>query len=191
MRISSIEDDRIAAIGPSGTTPRMDAEMVDGRGKIVIPGLVNAHMHTWQTALRGVASNWTLLEYFKKMHAGLATVFRPEDLHIATLVGALNQINCGTTTLVDWCHNNPTPAHNDAAIDALQEAGIRAAFFHGTPKPNPKPGQPGFWEISSSTGRTGAAAEASRGRPGEPWRGHPGPTLFHDGGGAPRFPDGA
>ena len=67
--------------------------MVDAAGCIVIPGLVNAHMHTWQTALRGVAANWTLLEYFQKMHAGLATVFTPEDLHIATLVGALNQLN--------------------------------------------------------------------------------------------------
>ena len=44
-------------------------------GCIVIPGLVNAHMHTWQTALRGIAANWTLPEYFRKMHAGLATVF--------------------------------------------------------------------------------------------------------------------
>jgi hypothetical protein len=40
-------------------------------------------------------------------------VFRPEDIHIATLVGALNQINYGVTTLVDWCHNNPTPAHTN------------------------------------------------------------------------------
>ena len=95
--------------------------------RIVIPGLVNAHMHTWQTALRGVAANWTLLEYFQKMHAGLATVFTPDDLHIAILVGALNQLNCGTTTLVDWCHNNPTPAHNDAAIAGLLESGIRGA----------------------------------------------------------------
>jgi cytosine/adenosine deaminase-related metal-dependent hydrolase len=37
-----------------------DAEVIDGSGYIVIPGLVNAHMHTWQTALRGLASNWTL-----------------------------------------------------------------------------------------------------------------------------------
>jgi cytosine/adenosine deaminase-related metal-dependent hydrolase len=145
-----IEDDRIAAIS---TAERFeDAEVVDGRAFIVIPGLVNAHMHTWQTALRGAASNWTLLEYFKRMHAGLATVFRPEDLHIATLLGALNQLNCGATTLVDWCHNNPTPAHNDAAIDALRESGIRAAFFHGTPKPDPKPGEPGFWEIPHPRG---------------------------------------
>ena len=123
------------------------ANVVDATGFIIIPGLINAHMHTWQTALRGLAANWTLLEYFQKMHAGLATVFTPEDLHIATLMGALNQLNCGTTLLADWCHNNPTPAHNDAAIDALLESGIRAAFFHGTAKPDPKPGQTPFWEV--------------------------------------------
>jgi cytosine/adenosine deaminase-related metal-dependent hydrolase len=139
-----IEGERIAAVGKIGG---VDAELIDGTGFIVIPGLVNAHMHTWQTGLRGIAANWTLLEYFRKMHASLATLFRPEDLHIATLMGALNQIDCGTTTLVDWCHNNPTPEHNDAAIDALFESGIRGAFFHGTPKPDPKPGEPGFWEI--------------------------------------------
>jgi cytosine/adenosine deaminase-related metal-dependent hydrolase len=49
--------------------------------------------------------------------------------------------------LVDWCHNNPTPAHTDAAIDGLVESGIRAAFFHGSPKPDPKPGQKPFWEV--------------------------------------------
>ncbi|MEY4443020.1 MAG: hypothetical protein RL442_2020, partial [Pseudomonadota bacterium] len=47
-----------------------DAEVVSAAGCIVIPGLINAHLHTWQTALRGVAANWTLLEYFQKMHAG-------------------------------------------------------------------------------------------------------------------------
>jgi len=135
----------IAAIAPSVAVE--GAEIVDARGWIVIPGLVNAHMHTWQTALRGIAANWTLPEYFKKMHAGLATVFKPEDLRIATYVGALNQLNCGTTTLADWCHNNRTPAHNDTAIEGLLASGIRAAFFHGTPKPDPKPGETPFWEV--------------------------------------------
>ena len=124
-----------------------DARVVDARGQIIIPGLINAHMHTWQTALRGLAANWTLLQYFQKMHAGLATVFTPDDLYIATLVGSLNQLNCGTTTLADWCHNNPTPLHNDAAIAGLLTSGIRAAFFHGTPKPDPQPGQVPFWEV--------------------------------------------
>ena len=106
-------------------------------------------MHTWQTALRGYAANWTLPEYFGKMHAGLATLFRPDDIHIATLVGALNQINGGTTTLVDCArHNNPTSrAHSVTAVAGLVQSGIRAAFFHGSPKPDPKPGQPHFSEV--------------------------------------------
>jgi cytosine/adenosine deaminase-related metal-dependent hydrolase len=141
-----VPDDRIAEIAPS-ITARDVVEVVNAEGCIVIPGLVNAHMHTWQTALRGVAANWTLLEYFRKMHAGLATAFAPDDLFIASRVGALNQLNCGTTTLADWCHNNPTPQHNDAAIDGLLSTGIRAAFFHGTPKPDPKPGEVPFWEV--------------------------------------------
>lgn len=144
-----IEGNRIVEVRPSIDlgSGAAETEIVEGTGRIVIPGLINAHMHTWQTALRGYAANWTLLEYFRRMHAGLATVFRPEDIYIATLVGALNQINCGTTTLVDWCHNNPTPDHTDAAVRGLIESGIRAAFFHGSPKPEPKPGEPHFSEV--------------------------------------------
>jgi len=140
-----------------------DAQVVDATGCIIIPGLINAHMHTWQTALRGLAANWTLLEYFRRMHAGLATVFEPEDLRIATEMGALNQLNCGTTTLADWCHNNPTPEHNDAAIDGLLASGIRAAFFHGTPKPDPKPGQAPFWQVPHPRAETERLLKAHQG----------------------------
>ncbi|QYY28775.1 amidohydrolase family protein [Cupriavidus pinatubonensis] len=142
-----IEDDRIAALAPHlDVADAAGTEQIDARGFIVAPGFVNAHMHTWQTALCGVAGGWTLTEYFRQMHAGLATRFTPEDIHVATLAGAWNQLDCGTTTLVDWCHNNPTPAHSDAAIDALERSGIRAAFLHGSPKPDPKPGMAPFWE---------------------------------------------
>ncbi|WP_315837854.1 amidohydrolase family protein [Bradyrhizobium prioriisuperbiae] len=140
-----VEGGQIIDIGPN--IAASDADVIDGRDRIVIPGLINAHMHTWQTALRGYAANWTLLEYFRRMHAGLATLFTPDDIYIATVMGALNQINMGVTTLVDWCHNNPTPAHTDAAVRALLESGIRAAFFHGSPKPEPKPGEPHFSEV--------------------------------------------
>src|SRR5215468_4331003 len=139
-----VEDGRIAAIAPH---LEIEVETIDCAGHFVLPGLINAHMHSWQTALRSVAANWTLLEYFRHVHAGLATVFTPEDIHIATLAGALNQLDHGVTTLVDWCHNNPTPAHTDAALDALLESGIRAAFLHGSPKPDPKPGEPHFSEV--------------------------------------------
>jgi len=137
----------VSALPQSVATAVTDTEVVDGRGRIVLPGLINAHMHTWQTALRGFAANWTLPEYFRRMHAGLATLFRPEDIYIATLMGALNQINFGATTLVDWCHNNPTPAHTDAAVRALFDSSIRAVYFHGSPKPDPQAGQPHFSEV--------------------------------------------
>jgi 5-methylthioadenosine/S-adenosylhomocysteine deaminase len=141
-----IEDDRIAAVGPVLGAPP-GAETIDAAGMIVMPGLVNAHLHTWQSALRGIAGDWTVAHYMQAMHRGLATLFRPEDIYIANLMGALNQINGGATTLVDWCHNNPTPDHTDAAIKGLSDAGIRAVFLHGSPKPNPKPGQKHFSEI--------------------------------------------
>ncbi|MCV0438725.1 MAG: amidohydrolase family protein [Hydrogenophaga sp.] len=158
-----VAGDTIEAIAPQLSAD--GAQVVDATGCILIPGLINAHMHTWQTALRGVAANWTLLQYFKNMHAGLATVFTPDDLHIATLVGALNQINCGTTTLADWCHNNPTPAHNDAAVAALLQSGIRAAFFHGTPKPDPRPGETPFWEQPHPRAEVERLLKAHAGQP--------------------------
>ena len=52
----------------------------------------------------------------------------------------------------NWCHNNRTPEHNDAAVSALLESGIRAAFFHGTPKPDPRPGELPFWETPHPRG---------------------------------------
>jgi len=158
-----VTGDTITEIAPAISAN--DAQVVDASSCIVIPGLVNAHMHTWQTALRGLAANWTLLEYFQKMHAGLATVFEPDDLYIATLVGALNQLNCGSTTLVDWCHNNRTPQHNDAAIQGLLESGIRAAFFHGTPKPDPKPGERPFWEVPHPRAEVERLLKAHQGNP--------------------------
>jgi 5-methylthioadenosine/S-adenosylhomocysteine deaminase len=141
-----IEDGHIAVIGER-LSPPPDAETIDAAGMIVMPGLVNAHVHTWQSALRGIAGDWTVAQYMQAMHRGLATLYRPQDIYIANLMGALNQINAGVTTMVDWCHNNPTPDHTDAAIKGLADAGIRALFLHGSPKPNPKPGQKHFSEI--------------------------------------------
>jgi len=140
-----IEDTRIAAVAP--TIAADDALVIDGAGTLLLPGLINGHLHTWQTGLRGLAADWTVAEYMQAMHRGLATLFKPEDIYIANLMGALNQINNGATTLVDWCHNNPTPEHTDAAIRGLDESGVRSLFLHGSPKPDPKPGQKHFSEV--------------------------------------------
>ena len=140
-----LENGRIAAVAPSLAAD--GAEVIDAAGMIVLPGLINAHVHTWQSALRGIAADWTVAKYMQSMHRGLAGHYRPEDVYIANLMGALNQLNCGSTTLGDWCHCNRTPEHTDAAIEGLAESGARAVFLHGSPKPDPKPGQKHFSEI--------------------------------------------
>ncbi len=140
-----IEDGRIVAVAPDIAAD--GAETIDATDRIVMPGFVNAHIHTWQTGLRGIAADWTISEYLHAMHASIAPNLTAADIFIANLVGALGQLNAGVTTMVDWCHNNPSPAHTDAAIDGLFESGIRALFLHGSPKPDPRPGQPHFSEI--------------------------------------------
>lgn len=140
-----IENGKIAAVAPALSAD--GAEIVQASGMIVLPGLINAHVHTWQSALRGVAADWTVAKYMQSMHRGLAGHYRPDDMYIANLMGALNQLNSGATTLVDWCHANKTPEHTDAAIEGLTQSGARALFLHGSPKPDPKPGQKHFSEV--------------------------------------------
>ncbi|MBM3530634.1 MAG: amidohydrolase family protein [Alphaproteobacteria bacterium] len=110
-------------------------ETVDATRMIVMPGLVNAHMHTWQTALRGIAAEWLSFDYFKNVHGNLATKYKPEDNYLGNLVGALAQIDGGVTTLVDWCHNITSLEMAERAVDGLVDSGIRAVFAHGTAKP--------------------------------------------------------
>ncbi|MFI9832756.1 hypothetical protein ACIHIX_34290 [Streptomyces sp. NPDC051913] len=119
-----VDGARIAAIGENIEAP--DAEDVDFSGRILIPGLVNAHLHTWQTALRSAGADWTLMEYLTHLHGECVGHYTPADMHISNLAGALNQINCGTTTVGDWCHNALSPEHADAAVEGLAQAGIRA-----------------------------------------------------------------
>ena len=94
-----IEEDTIVEVAKDIIAP--DAEVIDASRMIVMPGFINGHLHTWQTGLRGLAADWSVAEYMQAMHRGLATLFRPEDIYIGNLIGALNQLNNGVTTLVD------------------------------------------------------------------------------------------
>jgi 5-methylthioadenosine/S-adenosylhomocysteine deaminase len=126
-----IDHDKIVAVGHN--LGSWAVREIDGRGMIAMPGFINGHIHLWQTALRGVAADWTLDHYFGVLIGKVVKLYTPQDAYIGNLIGALDQINCGVTTLFDWCHIVNTPAHADAAVDALQEAGIRAVFAYGTP----------------------------------------------------------
>jgi len=124
-----IDGDAIATVAPQVDA---DAEVLDVSGKIVIPGFVDTHRHTWEAAIRGCAPNATLDDYFVEVLDTFAPVYRPEDVYASNLAGALECLNAGITTLVDWSHINNTPEHPDAAIRGLQEAGIRAQYAYGS-----------------------------------------------------------
>lgn len=126
-----VDGQRITEIGPS--LPAKNSRVLDMSGRIIIPGLINAHLHTWQTALRFLGADWTLPQYLANAHGGVGHHYRPDDLFRGTLAGALNQMDHGVTTIGDWSHNCLTPEHADAAIEALTGTGIRAVFLHGTP----------------------------------------------------------
>ena len=124
-----VEDDRIAGVQPS---IEADAEVVDCTGKIVIPGFVDTHRHTWEAAIRNVAPNATLDDYFVEILDTFAPLYQPDDVYASNLAGSLECLNAGITTLVDWSHINNTPEHPDAAIRALQETGIRSQYAYGS-----------------------------------------------------------
>src|SRR5580704_5243419 len=87
-----IEGDRIAAIERAIEVD--DVEVIDAQRAIVMPGLIDAHLHTWQTCLRGIAADWTIPQYLHTMHAAIAPAFSPDDIHVSNLMGALNQLDC-------------------------------------------------------------------------------------------------
>jgi 5-methylthioadenosine/S-adenosylhomocysteine deaminase len=124
-----VEDGKITAVQPGIDA---DAQVLDVTGKIVIPGFVDTHRHTWETAIRGSAPNATLDDYFVEILDTFAPAYRAEDVYASNLAGTLECINAGITTLVDWSHINNTPEHPDAAVTALKEAGIRAQYAYGS-----------------------------------------------------------
>lgn len=125
-----VEGERIAAVGPG--LKAADAEVIDARDCVILPGLVDAHRHVWQTALRTVAADWSLFDYAVGIRYGYAGWYRPEDVYLGNLVGALEALDAGVTTVVDHCHVLHSPEHADAALAGLREAGIRAVFCYGT-----------------------------------------------------------
>ena len=105
--------------------------MIDCKGGIVMPGMVDTHRHMWQTALRGFGADWTLTQYFVFYYLKWGRIFRPEDIYAGNLCAAIEAIDAGVTTTVDWSHGLQTVEHGDAAVDALAEVPGRFVLAYG------------------------------------------------------------
>jgi cytosine/adenosine deaminase-related metal-dependent hydrolase len=139
-----IEGARIAAIGPNLTVD--NAQVIDARDMIVMPGFIDSHRHMWEGAIRNLIPDANLRDYLTLILGKYGPAYRPDDVYIGDLVSALSALDAGITTVVDWSHIQNTPAHTDAAIRALQESGMRAMFAYGFPQLAGKP----WWVDSTS-----------------------------------------
>lgn len=133
---------RIAQVGVGLTAPD-DALEIDATDGILMPGMVDTHRHLWQTAMRGYGADWTLTQYFVWYYLESGKLFRPEDVHAGNLLGAIEAIDAGVTTTVDWSHGLQTPEHADAAVDALEAVDGRFVLAYGNIQQGP-------WEWATS-----------------------------------------
>jgi len=132
-----VQGKTILSVGPNlaaGT-----AEVIDARGRIVMPGFIDTHHHQFETALRSFLADGVLINdgsgspsgsttYFEFILNKFAPVYRPQDVYINELFGALSQLDDGVTTVHDVSQIHHTPQHSDAAIQALFDSGRRSAF---------------------------------------------------------------
>ncbi len=128
--------ERIAEIGHNLTAPEGALE-IDASGGIVMPGMVDTHRHMWQTAMRGYGADWTLTQYFVWYYLESGKLFRPEDVYAGNLLSAIEAIDAGVTTTVDWSHGLQTTQHADAAVDALEAVPGRFVLAYGNIQQGP------------------------------------------------------
>jgi 5-methylthioadenosine/S-adenosylhomocysteine deaminase len=137
-----ISGERIDAIGPGLVVPEGTAE-IDATGGILMPGMIDTHRHMWQTAMRGYGADWTLTQYFVWNYLQWGKSFRPADIYAGNLLSAVEAVDAGVTTTVDWSHNLQTTEHADAAVDALTEVPGRFVLAYGNIQAAP-------WEWSAT-----------------------------------------
>jgi 5-methylthioadenosine/S-adenosylhomocysteine deaminase len=125
----------IVAVGAHVEAPA--AQVIDARGMIVLPGLVETHWHMWNSLLRSMSGDRREHGYFPTALA-LGKAYLPSDMYQGTRLAAAEALNGGITFVHDWCHNIRAPEFADAGLRALGESGLRARFSYGAAQ-----GQPG------------------------------------------------
>lgn len=123
-----IVDGRIAEIGENLTAGE-NAETVDLTGHILMPGFVDCHMHLWLTQMRGLFRNTAESAYFPLVER-LSRGFRADDIAAGIRLGALEALHAGITFTTPFFDNAREPEFADAAVETLDETGIRARFLY-------------------------------------------------------------
>jgi 5-methylthioadenosine/S-adenosylhomocysteine deaminase len=127
-----VRNGRIVAVGKG----LRRGKTIDGRGTIVMPGLVDTHWHMWTMLYRSLASSSPENAYFA-LNLRLGAVTRPKDIHRGVRLALAEAIWSGITTVHDWSHNIRGPEWADANLHAHADSGVRGRFSYGTPQGHP------------------------------------------------------
>ncbi|MEO6826428.1 MAG: hypothetical protein ABI255_08455 [Microbacteriaceae bacterium] len=92
---------------------------------------VESTRHLWQTAMRGYGGDWSFSQYFVFYYLSWGKLFRSRDVFAGNLLGAIEAIDSGVTTTLDWSHGLQTTEHAEAAIEALKEVPGRFVLGYG------------------------------------------------------------
>lgn len=115
----AVDGDRIAAIGT-----QLDSEgdqIIDARGMLVIPGLIQTHIHLCQTLFRGMADDLELLDWLNQRILPLEAAHDEESLYYSSLLGCGELLRGGTTAIIDM----GTVRHTDSIFRAAEKSGVR------------------------------------------------------------------
>ena len=123
-----VEGDRIEAVGPALAAPA-DAGLIDATGRIVLPGLGNAHTHAASHLARGRAGSWTLEDLLNHTSANYG--FRTsEDEYLSAAIGAIEMLKTGCTAAYDLYMAVPaiTDEAFEAVVRAYTDVGVRVVL---------------------------------------------------------------
>ncbi|MCI8995484.1 MAG: amidohydrolase [Lachnospiraceae bacterium] len=115
------EEDRILQVGNDPVEERACDQVLDLTGKLVMPGLVNTHVHTSQQLARGLADDVDLLTWLRDRIWPYESHMTEEDSYISTLFCAAEQIRAGVTAIAE-----PGGQFVSGMARAIEKAGIRA-----------------------------------------------------------------
>lgn len=129
-----IEGDTIAAV-ESGAAPaavRASAgTVIDATRMAVMPGMVNAHTHLFQTFLRGLADDKPLLDWLAAAIWPVAQALTPEEAYVAAKLGLVENIRSGATAVIDHQYIHTDPFNDDGVCRAAEETGVRFLLARG------------------------------------------------------------
>lgn len=124
----------IVDVGPDlSDAIEQDAVVLELGGIVLIPGMVDAHRHTWQSQFRRLLADVALADYLPITHGGVALHYRPHDMYVGTYLGLLGALDSGITTVLDFSHNSRSSQHSDGVFRAYAEAGTRVVHAGAPP----------------------------------------------------------